>query len=240
MKERISPVNSEREALEAAASVPVPVRLDGFNPAADIPYGCTTQDIFQAMTAFIAFLRVVDTELHRQGMHRLESLLMPANFSSVVSEFEAVTIPKYCATLARNAYHNGHPDLLPRGRYPGNAAQYAHEGIEVKASRYLRGWQGHNAEATWLMVFVFDSNCPSDAERGIAPKPFRFIKVVGARLEREDWIFSGRSETSRRTITASVGPAGYAKMEANWIYRDLDAATPSDAQEEPASAQLDE
>jgi hypothetical protein len=38
-------------------------------------------------------------------------------------------------------------------------------------------------------------------------------------LKKEDWKFSGRSATSRRTITASVTPSGFAKMEANWIYR---------------------
>jgi hypothetical protein len=71
------------------------------------------------------------------------------------------------------------------------------------------------------MVFVFDSNRPIDVNKGIAPKPFRFVKVVGASLTTADWNFSGRSETSRRTITASVTTSGYEKMEANWIYRDL-------------------
>jgi hypothetical protein len=49
--------------------------------------------------------------------------------------------------------------------------------------------------------------------------PFRFLKVVGAQLTEQDWLFSGRSETSRRTITASVTTSGFQKMEANWIYR---------------------
>ena len=53
----------------------------------------------------------------------------------------------------------------------------------------------------------------------IDSKPFRFLKVVGTQLEKSDWAFSGRSETSRRTITASVTRAGFDKMEANWIYR---------------------
>ncbi len=65
------------------------------------------------------------------------------------------------------------------------------------------------------MVFVFDSNRPKDVE----PRPFRFVKVVGAQLLKEDWLFSGRSETSRRTITASVTESGYQKMMANWIYQ---------------------
>ena len=69
------------------------------------------------------------------------------------------------------------------------------------------------------MVFVFDSNKSSDAGSGVEPKPFQFIKVVGAKLEVADWKFSGRSETSRRTPTAIVKRSGYEKMEANWIYR---------------------
>jgi hypothetical protein len=75
------------------------------------------------------------------------------------------------------------------------------------------------------MVFVFDSNRPADADNGIAPKPFRFVTVAGARLTMDDWIFSGRSETSRRTITANVTPSGYAKMMANWIYTSPDVPT---------------
>jgi hypothetical protein len=97
--------------------------------------------------------------------------------------------------------------------YPGDAAQHVSEGIEMKASRYLRGWQGHNPEDVWLMVFVFDCNRPAD----LVPRSFRFEMVVGAQLSKSDWIFSGRSTTSRRTITASVTDSGYQKMTANWI-----------------------
>jgi hypothetical protein len=109
------------------------------------------------------------------------------------------------------------------------------QGIEVKASRYLSGWQGHNREACWLMVFVFDCNGPDKAESYLMngeqadktpsllayrPKPFRFVKVVGAQLTEDDWSFSGRSVTSRRTITSSVVKSGYDKMMHNWIYQD--------------------
>ncbi len=69
------------------------------------------------------------------------------------------------------------------------------------------------------MVFVFDANGARDVSLEIEPKPFRFLKVVGAQLAKADWAFSGRSETSRRTITASVTRTGYEKMEANWLYR---------------------
>jgi hypothetical protein len=69
------------------------------------------------------------------------------------------------------------------------------------------------------MVFVFAANSSRGEAQGLEPQPFRFLKVVGARLEKTDWQFSGRSDTSRRTITANVKRSGFEKMEANWIYR---------------------
>ena len=104
--------------------------------------------------------------------------------------------------------------------FPDNKVQYATEGIEVKASRYERGWQGHNPESVWLLVFVFDSNRPQDTE----PRPFKFKSVYSAYLEKEDWKFSGRSETSRRTITASIIQSDD-KLVQNWIY----LATPNES-----------
>jgi hypothetical protein len=152
-------------------------------------------------------------------MQRIETILMPANFSSIVGEFMGVMIPRYCSTLVKNRYHNGHPDLIPAGKFENDAVQYTHQGIEIKASRYERGWQGHNPENVWLMVFVFDSNRPEDAAKNVPPKPFQFVEVVGAKLTKRDWTFSGRSAASRRTITASVTESGYRKMTRNWIYK---------------------
>lgn len=200
---------------EFDACTPEPLAWDDFNPFAVIPYGCLVEQVYQAMSDFLDFLSVIDHELHQRQMHRLESLLMPANFSSIVGEFMHVGIAKHSNGLVKNRYHNGHPDLIPAGRFPDNAVQHSHEGIEIKASRYHKGWQGHNPEAVWLMVFVFDSNRPADS----TPKPFRFEAVLGAQLEESDWHYSGRSATSRRTITATVRQSGYEKMAANWIYR---------------------
>jgi hypothetical protein len=131
----------------------------------------------------------------------------------------ASSIPKYCPTLVKNLYHNGHPDLVPKGFYPGDAILHGPKGIEIKASHYTSGWQGHNPEDTWLMVFVFESNRPRDTVENIEPIRFSFVEVLGAQLTKKDWLFSGRSATSRRTITASVTKTGFAKMKKNWIYR---------------------
>ncbi len=205
--------------LELHACTPSPLDPKAFNPAADIPYGCNTKHISKAMRDFLDFLGFVNMQLYSKKIQRLESFLMPANFSSMVGEFMSAAIPKYCSSLVKNSYHNGHPDLIPPNVYANDSCQHGAEGIEIKASRHPSGWQGHNPENVWLMVFVFDSNTARDHARGIEPRLFRFLKVVGASLTKEDWSFSGRSATSRRTITASVTRSGYLKMESNWIYK---------------------
>ena len=200
--------------------LPVAPDPDGFNPKARIPFGLNTNHVLAAMLEFTEFLRLVDGSLIRKRIPRLEDMLMPANFSSIVGEFMASSIPKYCKTIVKNRYHNGHPDMLPAGKYKDDMAQHAGaDGIEVKGSRYLRGWQGHNAEDAWLMVFMFESSRPADKGKGIPPKPFRFLMVAGALLKKGDWLFAGRTGESRRTITASVTRSGYEKMLANWIYK---------------------
>ena len=203
--------------------VPTPLDPDSFNPDCEFPYGLTTEHVRLAMQDFLQFLGVVNGQLHGSGMSLLEAVTMPANFSSIVGEFIISSVPRHCNKLAKNLYHNGHPDLVPAGLYEGNSVQHADQGIEVKASRYGTGWQGHNPEDTWLMVFVFGSSRPVDLRvmaRGAVGglRPFRFRRVLGARLEESDWNFSGRGAESRRTITASVVPSGYDKMAKNWIY----------------------
>lgn len=205
--------------LEKLACTAVEPDFIDFNKRAVIPFGCRPEHVHASMVEFVSFLSFINAQLHTRSLDRLESMLMPANFSSMVGEFMGATIPKHCQSLVKNRYHNGHPDLIPTGAHPKDALQHHHEGIEIKGSRYAAGWQGHNPEDTWLMVFVFDSSRPEDIHKGVAPKPFRFVSVVGAQLKKEDWNYSGRSDTSRRTITAGVSKSGFTKMTANWIYR---------------------
>ena len=207
--------------LEEKACTPISLNTSAFNLNCNLPHGLTVEHIDQAMKDFIDFLGFINHQLYTKGIPRLESFLMPANFSSIVGEFINITIPKYCTSLVKNQYHNGHPDLIPSGRFPNDSIQYSNEGIEVKGSRHKSGWQGHNPEAVWLMVFYFDSNTSNDKKRGIGPKQFCFKGVYAAKIEKDDWTFSGRSKTSRRTITASVNRSGISKMKANWIYEDI-------------------
>lgn len=206
--------------VELIACSPKPIIESYFNSQCVLPYGLTVAHVRRAMEDFNELLGAINTRLHERQVPRLEALLMPATFSSIVSELMCSAIPRYCPTLVRNRFHNGHPDLIPKSKFPDDAVQYATEGIEIKASRYASGWQGHNPESVWLMVFHFESNTPNDIKKGAPVKPFRFLGVYAAQLDKGDWSFSGRSETSRRTITASVSRSGVQKMRDNWVYQD--------------------
>lgn len=65
----------------------------------------------KGMVDFVEFPGFLNRQLYTRNLARLESMLMPANFSSLVGEFMHTAITKYCNTLVKNAYHNGHPDL---------------------------------------------------------------------------------------------------------------------------------
>ncbi|MBF0133107.1 MAG: hypothetical protein HQL75_11035 [Magnetococcales bacterium] len=204
---------------EVDACQPLPLQIIAFNQNGQIPFGLEVGHIQAAMQEFLDFLGFVNLALHSKKIPRLESFLMSANFSSMVGEFMSVAIPKYCSTIVKNTYHNGHPDLIPAGKFPNDAVQHGTLGIEIKGSRHRSGWQGHNAEECWLMVFVFDANTSRDVLNNVPPRPFCFVSVYGAQLMKEDWNFSGRSKTSRRTITARVTRSGFNKMTSNWIYQ---------------------
>ncbi len=204
---------------DQAGELVVPLAEGRFNDDAQLPYGLLRQDISRAMQDFLDFIQFVNSQLHHRDMNRLECLLMPANFSSIVGEFMVTGISKHSAAMTRNRYHNGHPDLLPVGVFEDDGVQHSDTGIEVKASRYRQGWQGHNPENIWLLVFTFSSSRRRDVVEGHVLRPFRFIEVLGSKLGEDDWSYAGRSSTSRRTITASVRKSGYRKMKRNWVYR---------------------
>lgn len=120
-----TPYEIETEALdveeEARAWTPQPLDPRGFNSDASLPYGLTTDHLRPAMQEFLEFLGFVNAELHTRRIARLETLMMPAGFSSLVGEFMVGSIPTYCSGLVKNRYHSGHPDLLPANRFPANS-----------------------------------------------------------------------------------------------------------------------
>jgi hypothetical protein len=208
--------NGKRMA-EQLLPAPEPPEQDGFNPQASIPFGVTTEHLYESMKEFTTFVGFIDAQLRAQKMARFEDILMAANFNGMVGEFMTRTIPKYCRTVVKNSRHNGHPDILPAGKYPNDSAQQAGtDGIEIRASRYLKSWQAHKAEDMWLMMFVFHSGRHN-------PKPteqdgFKFLIVAGGLLAKADWP-TRKSETGHAMTGESVTTSAAERMMSNWIYK---------------------
>jgi len=200
----------------------MPIKDESFNPQAELPYHLTTREIKATLEDTHKFVFNLNEMLYREMGQRIEDILMAATFSGMLSEFIVRRLSAHSLTLTRNLYHNGHPDLIPRDRYPGDAVQYGHEGLEVKTSRYSSGWQGHNPEKIWVMIFRYENDPykPEKESRDIEKHlPFQMVEVLAAELKKSDWSSQGRRTGSRRTPTASIVAAGTTKLRANWIYR---------------------
>lgn len=213
--------------MPSSAISRIRVRSGDFNANVVLPYGLTTDAVKATLNESHDFVYHINRMLFRKIGLRLEDILMPATFSGMLSGFIVRQLSHHSSTMTRNLYHNGHPDLVPVNRYPGNSVQYGHEGVEVKTSRYASGWQGHNPEKIWIMIFRYD-NDPFKPEKDTRPlaqrSPFRMVEVLAAELEKSDWSAQGRRSGSRRTPTASIVRSGTKKLRANWIYRNPDFA----------------
>jgi hypothetical protein len=183
----------------------------GFNEEAALPYGLRVGEIKAALDDVYDFFYDVNRYLVEKGWDRLEETLMAASFSGMLSEMVVQGISKRSSAVIKNQRHNGRPDLVPRGVYDSDAVLRGDQGIEVKASRFSTGWQGHNVESGWILIVQFTVE---------EDRPTVIDRVLAAPLEEDDWSFSGRSETSRRTPTAGIKKSGVNKLGAYPVYQD--------------------
>ncbi len=186
------------------------------NPNAILPYDLTTTEVIEGMRLTYDLLFEINNFLVSKHYPRLEDMILGNSMSGLVSEFVVRNIGVQSKMMVRNKKVGGHPDLIPKNRYPNDEVLRG-EGIEVKTSIQQGGWQGHNPEACWIMIFRYTVD-----RRPIPPQdrePIEFVQVLAAKLSRTDWSFSGRSATSRRTITASITKRGMPKLRGNPIYQ---------------------
>jgi hypothetical protein len=129
--------------------------------------------------------------------------------------------------LILNQKQDGFPDILPLDyeEYAEKNYKIHHglEGIETKCSKSNGGWQAHNNEEAWFVVFRYERGDPEDDLQNM--DPIRLVQVLAGSLSEDDWSHSGRSDTSRRTITSSIIASGMYKLRSNPIYEDPEAIT---------------
>jgi hypothetical protein len=194
--------------------------LGDANASVVLPYGMDAQGVVTAINDFYAYLHALNRASIEYGYDRIEDLMLRAAFSGLISEVMvrslAVSMGNRVPGLARNLYPNGHPDLVPRAVYTGDAVQNGDEGVEVKAARNPTSIQAHNTGEGWYAVIEF--SCDVDTLPIYEREPTIIRRVRVAHLLHTDWSFSGRGEGSRRTPTASITSGGRAKLDSGAVY----------------------
>lgn len=187
-----------------------------FNPEASLPYELRLQDFQAAVQDVYDFFYDVNTGLTAKGLDRLDDTLRPAIMSGVLSDMLTASLAKHSRTLVVNCYFNGHPDLVVRGQYPGNAVKAGELGVEIKTTRKAGGAvDTHGAREQWMCVFVYEVD--NATEPAIKRHPMSFTEIYLGKVTVEDFRRNSRGELGTRTAT--LHSAGIAKLRQGWVYR---------------------
>ena len=187
----------------------------GFNANAVLPYALRTADFELAMQDIYDLLADINSALRRRDLRRLEETVRPAVFSGILSDAITSAVARHSRVLTANLFHNGHPDLIPEGRYPHNRVSAGEDGVEIKATRGRGGVDAHGARAAWLCVFRYEVDAVTEPE--IDRKPTEITEVLLANLQLADFRRNARGTLG--TPTASPNRRGLEKLRQNWVYR---------------------
>jgi len=186
-----------------------------FNRKLELPYQLRLEDFRAAVQDVYDFFYDVNSGLTAKGLDRLDDTLRPAIMSGVLSDMLTASLAKHSRTLVVNAYFNGHPDLLVRGEYPGNAAKSGGEGVEIKTTRKSGGAvDTHGARDQWMCVFVYTVDNVTEPARD--RRAMQFIEIYLGSVTTADFRRNARGELGTRTATLHA--EGIAKLRQSWIY----------------------
>lgn len=187
-----------------------------FNAQIELPFELRVDDVRQAMQDVYDFFYDVNTGLVHKGLERLDDLLRPAIMSGVLSDMLTASLAKHSRTLVVNAYFNGHPDLVVRGRYANNAVKAGESGVEIKTTRKAGGAvDTHGAREQWMCVFVYAVD--NESEPATARQPLSFTEVYLGYVTVDDFRKNARGELGTRTATLHA--QGIAKLRTSWVYK---------------------
>jgi len=203
-------------------------KQDWFNPNADLPYGVEPNEVRTAIKEFYDFYDDLNRFLMREDHGRIETVLRANNaLSDFIGNVATEELAQASDALIINQKQDGFPDILPvdNEEYAEQDYEVHHgtEGIETKCSKSNGGWQAHNNEEAWFVVFRYERGDPESDLQDM--EPIRLVQVLAGSLNEDDWSHSGRSEDSRRTITSSIISSGMYKLRSNPIYEDPEAIT---------------
>lgn len=191
------------------------VNREWFNPAIQLPYELRLADFEIAMQDVYDFFFDVNKMFADKGLPRLEEVLRPANMSGTISDMMTASMASHSRVLCQNNYHNGHPDLIVRGRYELDSIQAGEHGIEIKTTRNRGGAvDTHGARAQWMCVFVYEIDKLTEPAANRCAT--RFTEVYLAYVTQNDFRRNNRGDLGTRTAT--LHREGVQKLRSNWVY----------------------
>ena len=191
------------------------ISQDCFNADANLPYALRLKDFEMAMQDIYDFFYDINKGLIRRGLLRLDDILRPAIMSGLLSDMLTASLSKHSRSLTVNCYHNGHPDLIVNGVYPGNRVKAGEQGVEIKTTRKSGGAvDTHGARNQWMCVFVYEVDCLTEPAKDRAP--MTFSEVYLRKVTLEDFRKNPRGELGTRTAT--LHRSGIEKLRRNWVY----------------------
>ena len=192
------------------------VDVQFFNSKAKLPFELRLKDFELAMQDIYDFFYDVTTALIGKGLQRMDDMLRPAIMSGLLSDMLTASVARHSRALTENRYFNGHPDLIVKGVYAGDAIKSGSEGVEIKTTRKAGGAvDTHGARDQWMCVFVYMID--AESEPANARQPMTFTEVYMGDVTREDFRKNARGELGTRTAT--LHKDGVAKLRSNWIYK---------------------
>ena len=187
-----------------------------FDRDIELPYELRLKDFELAMQDVYDFFFDVNGSLLGKGLQRFDDMLRPAAMSGIVSDMLTGCLARHSRALVENRYHNGHPDLIVRGRYPDDSVQSGREGVEVKSTRKKGGAvYTHGAREQWMCVFVY--RVDNSTEPASARAPMEFREVYLAHVRESDFRRNRRGKLGTRTAT--LHRQGIARLREAWVYR---------------------
>jgi hypothetical protein len=108
----------EVPAVAIVRNTPIAAR---FNEPPSLPYNLRIQDFEMAMRDVYDFFHDVNNFLVERGLQRLDDMLRPAIMSGLLSDMLTASLATHSRSLTQNKYHNGHPDLIVKGKYQNDS-----------------------------------------------------------------------------------------------------------------------
>lgn len=197
------------------------VHREGFNYELELPYNLRVNDFASAMDDLYVTLAHLNDGLTSRGLLRIEESVRGAIYSGLLSDMIVAALAQHSLGLTKNTWRNGHPDLVPVGRYPNDSILSAEDGVEVKVtSKAGGGVDMHGARPAWYAVFRYETDFIT--QPAMNRRPTRFTDVWLARLTEDDFRRNERGELGTRTATPHR--EGLARLRAGRLYREPDPA----------------